>query len=54
MKYILSYIRENDYCSKFEYTACPDEHFMNGQYMFARKFDMNKDRQVISGVLNRS
>lgn len=95
MKYILSYIRENDYCSKFKYTACPDEHFfqvllmnskykdqvlkynsryivfeglnaspktlgvkdmdcfMNGQYMFARKFDMNKDRQVISKVLDR-
>lgn len=95
MKYILSYIRENDYCSKFAYTACPDEHFfqvllmnskykdkvlkynsryivfeglnaspktlgvedmdyfMNGQYMFARKFDMNKDRQVISKILDR-
>lgn len=95
MKYILSYIRENDYCSKFRYTACPDEHFfqvllmnskykdkvlkynsryivfeglnaspktlgvedmdyfMNGQYMFARKFDMNKDRQVISKILDR-
>lgn len=95
MKYILSYIRENDYCSKFRYTACPDEHFfqvllmnskykdkvlkynsryivfeglnaspktlgvgdmeyfMDGQYMFARKFDMNKDRQVISKILDR-
>ena len=95
MKYILSYIRDNDYCSKFRYTACPDEHFfqvllmnskykdkvlkynsryivfeglnaspktlgvedmdyfMNGQYMFARKFDMNKDRQVISKILDR-
>jgi len=95
MKYVLSYINENDYCSKFKYTACPDEHFfqvllmnskykdkvlkynsryivfeglnaspktlgvedmecfMNGQYMFARKFDMNKDRQVISKVLDR-
>ena len=95
MKYVLSYMNENDYCSKFKYTACPDEHFfqvllmnskykdkvlkynsryivfeglnaspktlgvedmeyfMNGQYMFARKFDMNKDRQVISKVLDR-
>lgn len=95
MKYILSYINENDYCSKFKYTACPDEHFfqvllmnskykdkvlkynsryivfeglnaspktlgvedmeyfMDGQYMFARKFDMNKDRQVISKILDR-
>ncbi len=95
MKFILSYIRDNDYCSKFAYTACSDEHFfqvllmnskykdkilkynsryivfeglnaspktlgvedmdyfMNGQYMFARKFDMNKDRQVISKILDR-
>lgn len=95
MNYILSYIHENDYCSKFEYTACPDEHFfqvllmnskykdnvlkynsryivfeglnaspktlgvddmdsfMNGQYMFARKFDMNKDKKVISKILDR-
>lgn len=93
MKYILSYIRENDYCSKFRYTACPDEHFfqvllmnskykdkvlkynsryivfeglnaspktlgvedmdyfMNGQYMFARKFDMNKDLKVFRLIL---
>ena len=37
MKYVLSYINENDYCSKFKYTACPDEHFfqvllMNSKY----------------------
>ena len=29
------------------------EYFMDGQYMFARKFDMNKDGQVISKILDR-
>lgn len=28
------------------------EHFMNGQYMFARKFDMKVDEKVILRVLN--